>query len=131
MAGPTTRRTLKLDVIGLGNGVVAVLGCVEEKEAEEAMCTDEMKAEIFAAITRDALSANHWSMAAQSKSAGRKHAPEEVSRGWGVPLEVASQWLALWLNGPYPELRDGVVNTNSKRRGLTVLDTPIMDGVFG
>lgn len=132
-AGPdNTKDSYRLDVIGLGNELSSLVPVrVEEKEAEEAMCTDEMKAEIFAAITCDALAANHWSMAAQSKSAGRKYAPEEVSRGWGVPLEVASQWLALWLNGPYPGLRDGVVNSNSKRRGLTVLDTPIMDGVFG
>ena len=132
-AGPDdVRDAYRLDTIDLGDGQSSLVPVrVEEKEAEEAMCTDEMKAEIFAAITRDALAQNHWSRAPQAKSAGRKYAPEEVSRGWGVPLEVAKQWLELWLSGPDPELCEGVVSANSKRRGLTVLDTPVMDSVFG
>lgn len=132
-AGPDdVRDAYRLDTIDLGDGQSSLVPVrVEEKEAEEAMCTDEMKAEIFAAITRDALAQNHWSRAPQAKSAGRKYAPEEVSRGWGVPSEVAKQWLEMWLGGTDPELCEGVVSANSKRRGLTVIDAPIMDNVFG
>lgn len=132
-AGPdNTKDAYRLDVIGLGNELSSLVPVrVEEKEAEEALCTDEMKAEIFAAITRAATDMDHWTMAPQSKAAGRKYAPEQVSRGWAVPEEVAKQWLELWLGGPDPELQNGVVNTSSKRRGITVIDVPIMDNVFG
>ncbi len=121
----------RLNLVNLGGDVSSLAPVrVEEKEVEEAICTDEIKEQIFAAITRDAADANHWSMAPQAKAARRKYAPDEVSRGWGVGQEVAKQWLEMWLSGPEPELRDAVVHGNSKRRGLTVIDKPIMDSVF-
>jgi hypothetical protein len=131
-AGPDdVRDAYRLDVIDLGDGKSSLVPVrVEEQEAEEAVCTDEMQAQIMAAIERDALAKNHWSMAPQSKSAGRKYAPEEVSRGWGVPVEVAKQWLELWLGGPDPVLRVEIVDTDHKRRGIVLGDKPIMGGVF-
>jgi hypothetical protein len=132
-AGPDdVRDAYRLDVVDLGDGKSSLVPVrVEEQEAEEAVCNDEMQAQIMAAIDRDARAKNHWSMAPQSKSAGRKYAPDEVSRGWGVPLEVAKQWLDLWLGGPDPVLRVEIVDTDHKRRGIVLADKPIMDNVFG
>lgn len=124
--------TYRLNLVSLGGEASSLAPVrVEEQEAEEAVCTEEIKAEIFAAIERDALAGNHWSTASQSRAAGRKHAAHEIAVGWDVAEDVAVQWLDMWMTGPEPELQMVVVDTRMKRRGLVVVDKPIMDGVFG
>jgi hypothetical protein len=132
-AGPDdVRDAYRLDTIDLGDGQSSLVPVrVEEREAEEAVCTDEIKEQIFAAITRDAEAGNHWSMAPRAVADGRKYAVKEIATGWKVGEDVAAQWLDIWMTGPDPEVRVEIVNRNSKRKGLVVVDTPIMDSVFG
>lgn len=121
----------RLNLVNLGGDVSSLAPVrVEEKEVEEAVCTDPIKDEIFAAITRDAGLGNHWSMAPRAISDGRKYAVHEIAKGWAVAEDVAVQWLDMWLTGPEPELQVAIVNSSSKRKGLIVIDRPIMDSVF-
>ncbi len=121
----------RLNLVNLGGDVSSLAPVrVEEKEVEEAICTDEIKEQIFAAITRDAGLGNHWSMAPRAISDGRKYAVHEIAKGWTVAEDVAEQWLDMWLTGPEPELHVAIVNSTAKRKGLIVVDRPIMDGVF-
>lgn len=131
-AGPDdVRDAYRLDVVDLGDGKSSLVPVrVEEQEAEEAVCTDEIKQQIFDAIRRDALAMNHWSMAPRAVADGRKYAVKEIATGWKVGEDVSAQWLDMWLTGPDPELRVEIVDSKNKRKGLIVLDTPIMDSVF-
>ncbi len=122
----------RLNLVNLGGEQSSLAPVrVEEQEVEDAVCTDEIKAEIFAAIERDARTDNHWSTAAQARSAGRKYAAHEIAAGWGVGEDVAEQWLDMWMTGPEPELRAVIVDSKTKRRGIVVVDRPITDSVFG
>lgn len=132
-AGPDdVRAAFRLDLVSLPGGKDSLVPVrVEEKEMEEALCTDEIKAEIFAAIRRDGAAGNHWSTAAQARSAGRKYAAHEIATGWKVGEDVAEQWLDLWMTGPEPELRVEIVDSTSKRRGIVVIDKAGEGDIFG
>lgn len=122
-AGPDdVRDAYRLDVVDLGDGKSSLVPVrVEDHVASESMCGAERQQEIFDAITRAGANDDHWSLAPNCRSHGRKYAPEQIAVGWSVPADVAKQWLDLWMTGPDPVLEVIVVDANTKRKGLVVI----------
>ena len=110
------RDAYRLDVVDLGGELSSLVPVrVEDKEADQAICTEDMQDGILKALAEAWARGEPWSLAPQARG---RYAPAIIARRWEVPAAVASQWLAVWMDGPVRLVGVGERDKKSKMRGL-------------